>query len=105
MGEIPEDMKLLAQLMGASHAMTTSTMDSLIHNLSYGDRLKQAALSLIRRNVRELFDGPHLPNPDYVIAALHPSAQAIEEWLTDHYEDWHDPACAQHRHFDSTCCD
>lgn len=104
-GGIPEEMKLIVSLLSASHSMTTGTMDSLIHNLTYGGRRSEATVFLIRHRVRSLFGGPYSPNPDYVVAALYPSTEAVDEWLADHYDDWRDPASARHRHHDGGCCD
>lgn len=40
-------------------------------------QVAEATLSLIREHISDLFSGPYMPNPDYVLEALYPEPELI----------------------------
>lgn len=94
---IPNDVKLIVTLMGASANQNNAINWALIQDLSRSERRQRAQLALIRDRVVGLMDGPYMPNPAVVMDALWCSETAVDEWLAEHYDDWRDPASPARR--------
>lgn len=78
-------VQMLVHLMGAQMNATSASAMDLARAFAIGERKTQATLALVRRGVRELVSGPYAPNPAYVLGALYPTEEDVEQWLADHY--------------------
>lgn len=65
---------IISQMFADSAATTNALLDSYKHTT---DRAT-ASLGLVRARISELLDGPYLPSPDALRAALWPSDAEIE---------------------------
>lgn len=64
--------KFITPFWSASMEQTARVSGQVHDYLAMNAAISEAALSLVRERVHELYDGPHLPNPARVIGALYP---------------------------------
>lgn len=100
-----QSVQFIITLMGAQMNGTSASWANLAHSFAIGERKKQAQLALVRSGVKELLDGPYMPNLEHIRARLYPGEAAVEQWLADHYGEpdkddtggWMDPATTHRR--------
>jgi|SRR5687767_1985506 len=94
--EIPEDVKLLATLMGAQSAATASAVNACWEHSERQYRRTLAKYHIITERIMRLATDRVLYNPHEYLVALTVREHEIEEWLVDHYDgDWRDPVSTQ----------
>lgn len=76
--EAGQAFRFIAPFWSASMEQTARISTQVSDNLAMNAAISEAALSLVRERVHELFDGPHLPNPARVISALYPPMEDIK---------------------------
>lgn len=71
--------EVMTAMMSQTHATTNNLIDSLTSQLADS----RATVDAIRAGVQGLFDGPYMPMPDSVLAALYPSEQVCDRFRPD----------------------
>lgn len=90
--EIPDNVKFIVGLMGASANQTASTIDAVAKNMCRDYRQTEARLALVRAEILRLMAGDYMPMPHLVTNALYPREGDVSEWLNAHYgPEWKRP--------------
>jgi hypothetical protein len=78
-----EAAELMGQLMTASLAQTQDVTNRVIDSLTADLADAHATLDAIRWRIGALLEGPYMPNPDALIAALWPNEEEREYFRRD----------------------
>lgn len=78
--EREEGLEFALQLMGASSEGLAKTTNTLLDNLTAQRDELQAEVNAIRDTIQRMYEQPFMPNPEYVIRALWPSADTINHY-------------------------
>ena len=81
--------ELLGRVLESSMAQTQSTTEWVMDALRKEATELAATITVIRAEIQRLYSKPYVPNPDYVLNALHPDpaqvAEIQKDLLRDHW--------------------
>lgn len=74
---------LVGQILTAQAEFTRQVTDSLVDSLTKDRDRAEATIAAIRAGVEALFDGPWVPTPEAILAALYPSVEVVAQYRKD----------------------